>query len=69
MFLRAAEGLVPLLEAHGTIRLEQVGEKIVMTNSSKFESAEQLQEMLAMGVEEGTRTAMEQLDVLLAEAA
>ncbi len=37
-----------------------------MTLSSQFESLEQLEEMLAMGMEEGMREALGQIDAILA---
>ena len=36
-----------------------------MTTKSSFESLEQLEEMLKMGMEEGMREAMGQIDALL----
>jgi uncharacterized protein YndB with AHSA1/START domain len=57
--------------AMGTTRalvtLEPDGSKTRMTSVSTFESAEQLQQMLEMGMEEGMREAMGQIDAILAE--
>jgi uncharacterized protein YndB with AHSA1/START domain len=46
--------------------LEPVGDATRMTTVSSFESAEQLEQMSAMGMEEGMRQAMGQIDELLA---
>jgi hypothetical protein len=40
-----------------------------MTTVTHFESAEQLQQMVEMGMEEGSREALGQVDALLAEHA
>ena len=52
---------------HAVVTLEQVGTQTRMTILSTFESADQLQKMLEMGMEEGMREAMGQIDNLLAE--
>ncbi|MEV0329642.1 SRPBCC domain-containing protein [Micromonospora echinospora] len=51
---------------HGVVTLEQVGDRTRMTTVSTFRSAEQLEELVAMGMEEGSRAAMGQIDALLA---
>ncbi|MEX5301132.1 SRPBCC domain-containing protein [Kocuria sabuli] len=51
---------------HAVVTLEDVGGRTRMTTHSTFESAEQLEQMLAMGMEEGMRQAMGQIDDLLA---
>lgn len=51
---------------HAVVTLEPVDGRTRMTVVSSFESAEQLEQMLAMGMEEGSREAMNQIDGLLA---
>jgi uncharacterized protein YndB with AHSA1/START domain len=48
------------------VTLEDVGGRTRMTTVSSFESAEQLQKMLEMGMEEGMKEAMGQIDGVLA---
>ena len=55
--------------AHGVVTLEAVGDRTRMSIVTTFESAEQLQQMMEMGMEEGMREAMGQIDALLAEVA
>jgi uncharacterized protein YndB with AHSA1/START domain len=52
---------------HAVVTLEDVGGRTRMTTLSRFESAEQLEQMLAMGMEEGLKEAMGQIDGVLAE--
>ncbi|MEU4163239.1 SRPBCC domain-containing protein [Actinoplanes sp. NPDC026670] len=52
---------------HGVVTLEPAGDGTRMTTVTTFRSAEQLERMAAMGMEEGMRLAMGQIDVLLAE--
>ncbi|TFB76722.1 SRPBCC domain-containing protein [Cryobacterium glaciale] len=52
---------------HAVVTLEQVEARTRMTIFSTFESADQLQQMMEMGMEEGMREAMGQIDRLLAE--
>ena len=52
---------------HATVTLEAAGERTRMTMLSMFESEEQLNEMLEMGMEEGMKEAAGQIDALLAE--
>ena len=53
--------------AHSTYTFEPVGENATrVTYVSKYESAEGLQKVLEMGVEEGSREAINQIDALLA---
>jgi uncharacterized protein YndB with AHSA1/START domain len=52
---------------HAVVTLEDVGGRTRMTTLSTFESAEQLEQMLAMGMEEGLKEAMGQIDGVLAE--
>ncbi|MDQ0799755.1 SRPBCC domain-containing protein [Arthrobacter sp. SLBN-112] len=54
---------------HATVTLEQVGERTRMTIHSAFESEEQLEQMVAMGMEEGLKLAAGQIDGILAEHA
>ena len=51
---------------HCVVTLEGTGATTRMTTKSSFESLEQLEEMLKMGMEEGMREAMGQIDALLA---
>ena len=52
---------------HGVVTLEQSGGRTRMTAVTTFESVEQLEKMSAMGMEEGMREALGQIDALLAE--
>lgn len=53
---------------HAVVTIEEVGDRRSrMTITSTFESSEQLQKMLDMGMEEGLREALGQIDALLAE--
>lgn len=54
---------------HGVVTLEAIGDRTRMTVVSNFESAEQLEKMLAMGMEEGMNEAMGQIDAILADPA
>ncbi|WP_026543939.1 SRPBCC domain-containing protein [Arthrobacter sp. 35/47] len=57
-------------ETHAVVTLEDAGDgRTRMTVVSRFESAEQLQQMLEMGMEEGLKQAMGQIDGILAERA
>lgn len=51
---------------HGTVTFESAGSGTRMTIMSTFESLEQLEQMVAMGMEEGMREAMGQIDAVLA---
>lgn len=55
--------------AHEVMTLEQSEGRTRMTIVSTFASIEQLEQWAAMGVEEGTREAIGQIDALLAEDA
>lgn len=55
--------------AHATVKLEPIGDRTRMTMSTRFDSEEQLQMMSDMGMEEGLREAIGQVDALLAEPA
>jgi uncharacterized protein YndB with AHSA1/START domain len=50
------------------VTIEALGARSRMTTVTTFASAEQLEKMLAMGMEEGMRLAMGQIDALLADA-
>jgi len=52
---------------HGVVALDASGGKTRMTSLSRFESAEQLEQMMEMGMEEGIREAIGQIDAILAE--
>lgn len=53
--------------SHCVVTLEGTGGGTRMTLVSSFESLEQLEEMTKMGMEEGMRDAMGQIDAILAE--
>jgi uncharacterized protein YndB with AHSA1/START domain len=59
----------PLDPTHAVVTLEPHGAGTRMTLVSTFTSAEQLEQMAAMGMEEGLREALGQLDGILAEPA
>jgi uncharacterized protein YndB with AHSA1/START domain len=52
---------------HATVTLEEIGDRTRMTILSTFESEEQLNQMVEMGMEEGMKEAAGQIDALLAE--
>lgn len=52
---------------HATVMLEDLGGRTRMTIQSAFESEEQMEKMVQMGMEEGMREAAGQIDALLAE--
>lgn len=54
---------------HAVVTLEAVGDRTRMTILSTFEAEEQLEQMLAMGMEEGLKQAVGQIDAVLAEPA
>lgn len=54
---------------HAVVTLEDLGGRTRMTTVSTFQSAEQLEQMLSMGMEEGMNEAMGQIDALLAKPA
>ncbi|WP_299168679.1 SRPBCC domain-containing protein [uncultured Arthrobacter sp.] len=57
-------------ETHAVVTLEEVeAGRTRMTVASSFESADQLQQMIEMGMEEGLKEAMGQIDGILAERA
>lgn len=51
--------------SHATVTLEPRGERTRMTMLSTFESEEQLEEIMAMGMEEGLKQAVGQMDGIL----
>lgn len=53
---------------HAVVTLEPVGDRTRMTILSTFESEEQMEKILAMGMEEGMREALGQVDAILAES-
>ncbi|RKR87021.1 uncharacterized protein YndB with AHSA1/START domain [Micromonospora pisi] len=63
------EPVTTIEPTHAVVTLEAVGSGTRMTTVSQFTNAEQLEQMLAMGMEEGLRQAMGQIDELLVEAA
>jgi uncharacterized protein YndB with AHSA1/START domain len=52
---------------HGVVTFEESEGRTRMTTISTFESAEQMKKMADMGMEEGMREAMGQLDALLVQ--
>ncbi|MHA7140872.1 SRPBCC family protein [Arthrobacter sp. Sr33] len=50
---------------HGVVTLEAIDSGTRMTTVSSFESLEQLEKMIAMGMEEGIKQAMGQIDAVL----
>ena len=56
-------------ETVATVTLEDVGGRTRMTMTTAFQSIEQLEQMVEMGMDQGIREALGQVDVLLAEDA
>lgn len=54
---------------HASVNLEELGDRTRMVVFSAFESEEQMEQMLQMGMEEGMKEAMGQIDAILAERA
>ena len=54
---------------HAAVDLEDLGGRTRMTIMSTFESEEQMEEMVKMGMEEGMKLAAGQIDAVLAEHA
>ena len=54
---------------HGVVTLEAIGDRTRMTILTTFEAEEQLEQMLAMGMEDGLKQAMGQIDAILAGSA
>lgn len=52
--------------SHAVMRLEAVGNRTRMTMVSTFDSADALEQVLAMGMEEGMKQALGQVDAILA---
>ncbi|MEX1078337.1 MAG: SRPBCC domain-containing protein [Homoserinimonas sp.] len=52
---------------HEVVTLDSVGDKTRMTMVSQFRDAAQLEKMIEMGMEEGMREALGQIDTVLAE--
>lgn len=52
---------------HSVVTLDSIGQATRMSVVATFESTEQLEKMLEMGMEEGMRQALGQIDALLAE--
>jgi uncharacterized protein YndB with AHSA1/START domain len=50
---------------HATVSLEEAGARTRMTIVSTFESEEQMEQMVQMGMEEGMREAVGQIDAIL----
>jgi uncharacterized protein YndB with AHSA1/START domain len=54
--------------SHAVMELEAVDNRTRMTMVSTFDSAESLEKVLAMGMEEGMKQALDQIDANLAES-
>jgi uncharacterized protein YndB with AHSA1/START domain len=52
---------------HATVTLEEIGDRTRMTILSTFESEEQMNNMVEMGMEEGMKDAVGQIDAIIAE--
>jgi uncharacterized protein YndB with AHSA1/START domain len=52
---------------HATVTLEEIGDRTRMTILSTFESEEQMNKMVEMGMEEGMKEAVGQIDAIIAE--
>ena len=52
---------------HSVVTFEPIGDKTRMTIVSSFDSTEQFEEMLQMGMEEGMGDALGQMDAILAQ--
>jgi uncharacterized protein YndB with AHSA1/START domain len=52
---------------HATVTLEEIGDRTRMTVLSSFESEEQMNKMVEMGMEVGMREAVGQIDAIIAE--
>jgi uncharacterized protein YndB with AHSA1/START domain len=50
---------------HAVVTIESAGEKTRMTVRSTFDTTEQLEKMIQMGMEEGMREALGQIDAIL----
>ena len=61
------EPVADMASTHAAVTLDSVGDKTRMTTLTSFSSAEQLEQMSEMGMEEGMRLAMGQIDAILAE--
>ena len=59
------EPVDPEDRTHGVVTIEPYGDRTRMTVKSTFRSLEQMERMAAMGMEEGMRLAMGQMDGLL----
>lgn len=67
----ADENGAPVAEmgtSHGVMTLEAVDHRTRMTMVSTFDTADSLEKVLAMGMEEGMKQAMGQIDAILADS-
>jgi uncharacterized protein YndB with AHSA1/START domain len=62
------EPVASMGSVHGVVSLGSQGGKTRMTTVMTFASVEQLEQMVQMGMEEGMRLAMGQMDAILSEA-
>ena len=53
--------------SHAVMELEAIDNRTRMTMVSTFDSADALEKVLAMGMEEGMKQALAQIDAILAE--
>ena len=53
--------------SHAVMELDGIGNRTRMTMVSTFDSAEALEKVIAMGMEEGMKQALAQIDAILAE--
>jgi uncharacterized protein YndB with AHSA1/START domain len=63
------EPVTEMGETHAVVTLEDLDGRTRMTMTTAFDSLEQLNQMVEMGMEEGLKLALGQVDVLLAEDA
>lgn len=61
------EPVAEMGETHAVVTLEEFGNRTRMTLVTRFESLEQLEQMVEMGMEEGINQAMGQIDAIIAE--
>ncbi|WP_250008037.1 SRPBCC domain-containing protein [Actinoplanes sp. M2I2] len=61
------EPVATIESTHATVTFEALGDRTRMTVLSRFTSLDQLHEMAKMGMEEGLRLSLGQIDAVLAE--
>lgn len=65
----AGEPVTTMESTHAVVTIESVPAGARMTTVTTFSSVEQLEQMVSMGMEEGMRQAMGQIDAVLADQA